>query len=81
MVGGWGKRNANLSKKKINTAEAILKWPIPLTNSAELAIFFEIWPFFENRPFLSTLCSLKIRRIGHNYKELARVQVEIGKRN
>ena len=54
---------------------AILKWPIPFADSRELAIFLE------NQPFLSTLCTLKIRGIGHNPKELARFQVEIGKRN
>ena len=25
---------------------AILKWPIPLADSAELATFYENWPFF-----------------------------------
>ena len=63
---------------------AILKWPIPLADSAELAIFLENRQFFgesaifwrisnflENRQFLSTLCS----------EESARVQVGIGRRN
>ena len=52
---------------------AILKWPIPLADSAELAIFKE------NRPFLSTLCTLKIRRIGKRVLELDRYPVSIGK--
>ena len=51
---------------------AILKWPIPLADSVELAISRRICHLLENGPFLSTLCTLKIRGIGHNSKELAR---------
>ena len=51
----------NIQRLKV----VILKWPIPLADSTELAIFLE------NRPFLSTLCTLKIRGIGHNSKESA----------
>ena len=37
--------------------------------------------FLENRLFLSTLCTLKIRGISHNSKKLAKFQVEIVNRN
>ena len=59
---------------------AILKWPTPCADSAELAIFYENLPFLKNQPFLSTF-TLKVRGIGHNSEESARVQVEIGKKN
>ena len=57
----------------------ILKWPTPLADSTGFWSFFKrISHILENQPFLSTF---KIRGIDHNSEELARVQVEMDKRN
>ena len=56
---------------------AILKGRFLLLIPRNWPIFRRIGHFLENRPFLSTLCTLKIRGIGNNSKESATTKLPL----